>query len=119
MVARSITATRLRTFAAAIAPFCPAGPLPITTRSYSATATMEASHSQLLRHHWPPPLAGLRVLRTLIPLKTQSTKRDARTNEIANLDRPCLRSPLERPFRHGKEAKNHQFFDIAGQSRLD
>src|SRR5713226_4127516 len=95
MAVRSITATRSRTSAAAIAPFCPAGPLPITTRSYSVTATLGASHSQLLWHHWSPPLAGLRVLRTLVPLKTQRTKPDARTNEIANLDRPCFRFPLE------------------------
>src|SRR5271156_4849477 len=32
---RSMIATFLRIFAAQIAPFCPAGPLPITTRSYS------------------------------------------------------------------------------------
>src|SRR2546425_9438863 len=35
MTARSMMATRLRAFAAAMAPFWPAGPLPITTRSYS------------------------------------------------------------------------------------
>src|SRR6266404_2936190 len=35
MTVRSIMATRLPTFAAAMAPFWPAGPLPITTRSYS------------------------------------------------------------------------------------
>ena len=33
MSVRSIIATRLRNFAAQIAPFCPAGPLPITIRS--------------------------------------------------------------------------------------
>src|SRR5882757_3954310 len=35
MAGQSMTATRLRAFAAAMAPFWPAGPLPITTRSYS------------------------------------------------------------------------------------
>src|SRR6266550_2218745 len=45
MTVRSITATRLRAFAAAMAPFCPAGPLPITTRSYSAAVTLRASIS--------------------------------------------------------------------------
>src|SRR5438552_9355174 len=40
---RSITATRLPSFAAAMAPFCPAGPLPITTRSYLLVARTSAS----------------------------------------------------------------------------
>src|SRR6267143_1796842 len=33
IMVRSITATRLRILAAQMAPFCPAGPLPITIRS--------------------------------------------------------------------------------------
>src|SRR6267143_5056964 len=48
MAVRSTMATRLRAFAAAIAPFCPAGPLPITTRSYSAAVTLRASNSTLV-----------------------------------------------------------------------
>src|SRR6266849_8328288 len=43
MTARSMMATRLRAFAAAMAPFWPAGPLPITTRSYSDTLILRPS----------------------------------------------------------------------------
>src|SRR5467141_3558431 len=48
MAVRSTMATRLRAFAAAIAPFCPAGPLPITKRSYSAAVNLRASNSTLV-----------------------------------------------------------------------
>jgi hypothetical protein len=40
MVVRSMTATRLRAFAVAIAHFWPGGPLPTTTRSYSSAFTL-------------------------------------------------------------------------------
>ena len=53
MPVRSITATRLRAFAAAMAPFWPAGPLPITTRSYSGTLTLPASAEIRLRRLAP------------------------------------------------------------------
>src|SRR5712691_3771612 len=57
MTARSMMATRLRVFAAAIAPFWPPGPLPITTRSYSDTLNLRASNSQC-QQHWFSPLPG-------------------------------------------------------------
>src|SRR6266849_4522016 len=57
MTARSMMATRLRVFAAAMAPFWPAGPLPITTRSYSDTLNLRASNSQC-QQHWFSPLPG-------------------------------------------------------------
>src|ERR1700682_4660005 len=43
MTSRSMMATRLWTFAAAMAPFWPAGPLPITTMSYSNTLILRPS----------------------------------------------------------------------------
>src|SRR5947209_15913494 len=58
---RSITATRLRAFAAAMAPFCPAGPLPITTRSYADALTLRASNPQC-QEHWFSALAGTNSL---------------------------------------------------------
>src|SRR5713226_1646321 len=51
---RSITATLLRAFAAAMAPFWPAGPLPITTRSYSGAFTLPTSGEQNVRRPKSP-----------------------------------------------------------------
>src|SRR5580692_11216604 len=48
MRVRSITATRLRSLAAQMAPFCPAGPLPITIRSNS-WLLMKREYSSAIR----------------------------------------------------------------------
>src|SRR5436309_4915309 len=61
MTVRSTTATRLRAFAAAMAPFWPAGPLPITTRSYADALTLTSSNPQCQQEHWFSLLTGSKV----------------------------------------------------------
>src|SRR5215813_10610583 len=73
---RSTIATFLRNLAAQIAPFCPAGPLPITTRSYSFALIKislrkrrRASSPWLedLRLEWPLPSDVHLILRSWLP----------------------------------------------------
>src|SRR5437879_4967510 len=60
MTVRSITAARLPAFAAAMAAFCPAGPLPITIRSYADALTLRASNPRC-QVHWSFPLWEVRA----------------------------------------------------------